>query len=251
MAQRDALAEAALPPSLPRPARRRPSEKLIAANRANAVRSTGPRTAAGKTVVARNAVRHGLNISVLADSALAAEAAALAQRIAGEGASEPRRSAALRIAEAQVDVLRIRRVRIQIMTEGFGEHDITLRLMRLERYEGRALSRRRTAIRDFDALDAPAVPRRRRNPWTAVAAAAGLRGFWRNKPDRGRPCDPWVEVAAAAGLRGFWRNKADVLKATRKVRGARRSSPLPPRAHGSRLRRARGQAPRVAGTRLR
>ena len=189
------------------------SPAIIAANRANAARSTGPRTPAGKAAVARNALRHGLNISVLADSALAAEVAALAQRIAGEGASEPRRAAALRIAEAQVDVLRIRRLRLQIMTEGFGEDDITLRLNRLDRYEGRAFSRRQSAIGDFDALDAPVVPRRRRHPWAAVAAAAGLRGFWRNNPDRGRPRDPWVAVAAAAGLRGFWRNKADASKA--------------------------------------
>ena len=80
-----------------------------AANRANAARSTGPRTRGGKAAVARNALRHGLSLPVLADPALAPEAAALARRIAGEGASEPRHAAALRIAEAQVDIERIRR----------------------------------------------------------------------------------------------------------------------------------------------
>jgi hypothetical protein len=40
------------------------------ANRANARRSTGPRTAAGKARASRNAVRHGLSVSVLADPAL-------------------------------------------------------------------------------------------------------------------------------------------------------------------------------------
>ena len=58
-----------------------------AANRANAARSTGPRTRAGKAAVARNALRHGLSLPVLADPALAPEVAALATRIAGEGAS--------------------------------------------------------------------------------------------------------------------------------------------------------------------
>src|SRR5947209_1770886 len=94
------------------------NEKVLAANRANAARSTGPRTRAGKAVVARNALRRGLSVPVMADPALAGEVAELARRIAGEDASEPRRAAALRIAETQVDVLRIRRVRLQIMMEG-------------------------------------------------------------------------------------------------------------------------------------
>src|SRR6516164_9754675 len=100
------------------PTRTCANEKMLAANRANAARSTGPRTRAGKAVVARNALRHGLNVPVQADPG-----------IAGEEAGEPRCAAALRIAEAQVDVLRIRRVRLQIMTEGFAaEDDITSRL---------------------------------------------------------------------------------------------------------------------------
>ena len=56
---------------------------------------------------------------MLADPALAAEVVALARRIAGEGAGEARHAAAVRIAEAQVDVLRVRRVRAQVMAEGF------------------------------------------------------------------------------------------------------------------------------------
>ena len=164
--------------------------KVLAANRANAARSTGPRTANGKAAVARNALRHGLSLPVLAHPALAADVAALARRIAGEGASEPRHDAALRIAEAQVDVERIRRVRLGIMTEGFGEDDITARLMRLDRYERRALSRRNSAIKAFDSLDAPAARRRRRKPVgrcrgsrRAARILAKTRATCRSKPE--------------------------------------------------------------------
>jgi hypothetical protein len=159
------------------------NERIRTANRANAARSTGPRTRAGKAAVAKNALRHGLSLPVLADPALAPEVAALTGLIAGDGASGAAQAAALRIAEAQVDVLRVRRVRGEIMAKDFGEGDITARLMRLDRYERRALSRRKAAIKAFDALDGGLAPKRRRNPWAAVAAAAGLRGLWQNKPD--------------------------------------------------------------------
>jgi hypothetical protein len=114
-------------------------------------RRSGPRTRHGKARVARNARRHGLSLPVALDAALAPEVAALAREIAGDGASIARRAAAARIAEAQVDLVRIRRVRLAVTEQLLAGQERTRELVRLDRYEGRALRRRKRALHDFDA----------------------------------------------------------------------------------------------------
>jgi hypothetical protein len=87
------------------------SEHKIRANRANARASTGPKTAQGRTRSARNALRHALSVPVYSDKALSEEVEALAREIAGADASAEMQELARRVAEAQIDVRRVRRAR--------------------------------------------------------------------------------------------------------------------------------------------
>jgi hypothetical protein len=85
------------------------------ANRANAKSSTGPRTTAGKARAAQNAVRHGLNVPIWSDPALSPTVEAIARRIAGRNTDEDALEAARRIAEAQVDLDRVRAYRRRML----------------------------------------------------------------------------------------------------------------------------------------
>ena len=87
------------------------SARKLKANRSNARASTGPRTLTGKACAARNARKHGLSIPIRADPSFAVEVNILAQQIAGKGANDELQQLAARIAEAQVDLVRIRRAR--------------------------------------------------------------------------------------------------------------------------------------------
>jgi hypothetical protein len=138
------------------------SSRLAAANRRNARRSTGPRSASGKRSVAVNALRHGLSVSVLADPILASEVVELAERLA-HGATDPEmRELAVQVAAAQVDVERVRHARHALFARSAmgasgteprsGEWcDEIHELVALDRYERRAISRRRSSIRAWQA----------------------------------------------------------------------------------------------------
>jgi hypothetical protein len=124
------------------------SEKQIAANRANAERSTGPKTLAGKMASSRNAFRHGLSGPLRLDPVTAGKVDAIAHALAGEEANRDRLTSAAGFAQAQFELLRIRAARTELMEKIQSNYNNTQGLSRiaaLDRYERYRLTKRRRA----------------------------------------------------------------------------------------------------------
>jgi hypothetical protein len=91
------------------------SDRQHVANRRNAQRSTGPRSAAGKSASRRNALRHGLSARLGQDPALDRRVEALAKIIAKPNATESELHYARIAADATLQITRIRALRTTMM----------------------------------------------------------------------------------------------------------------------------------------
>ena len=132
-----------------------PSDRKITANRNNAKKSTGPRSAAGREAARRNARRHGLAVAIGGDPAFQEDIEKLAKALSLSSGAQQVSDHAREAAEAELDLARIRRVRAFLFETLYfadtsapdGIADLNSKLAKLERYERRAFSRRRRALR--------------------------------------------------------------------------------------------------------
>ena len=128
------------------------TEKQIAANRANAKHSTGPKTIAGKMKSSRNAYRHGLSGPLRLDPVTSAKAEVIAHALAGAVPNEKTLASAAEFAGAQLELLRIRSRRAELLAKiglDFNNTQELRRLAALDRYERYACTKRRRASLKF------------------------------------------------------------------------------------------------------
>jgi hypothetical protein len=97
------------------------SAQKIQANCANAQASTGPKTVHGKIRASKNARRHGL--SAFVDSVRSTEIENLAREIIGNDPNTELLELARRVAEAQLDLMRVRQVCLKLLTDDLDDPD--------------------------------------------------------------------------------------------------------------------------------
>jgi hypothetical protein len=138
------------------------SERQIAANRRNAKKSTGPRSQTGRDASRRNARRHGLAIAIETDPAFHQDIEELAKTLSLSGGKQKVDEHAREAAGAEFDLLRIRKIRTWLFetlccdaTTSESMAELNDKLAKLERYERRAFSRRKRALRECDASGSP------------------------------------------------------------------------------------------------
>ena len=131
------------------------SDRKIESNRKNAQKSTGPRSEAGQRRSRRNALRHGLAVAIGSDPSFSKDIESLVTILLSGGGGKPIGEFARQAAEAEIDLLRIRKLRASRFNSMLGNPESEFddhsefdeELAKLERYERRAFSRRKLAFR--------------------------------------------------------------------------------------------------------
>src|SRR5258708_30150331 len=123
------------------------SEKQIYANRANALKSRGPRSAGGKVRSSRNATRHGLAANIWKQASAVRSIEQLTQLFRADGHSEQKARLA---AVAEYQTMAIRNVRSRMgeqifeAADGCGPEETLAKTLRrlqsIDRYERRIAS---------------------------------------------------------------------------------------------------------------
>ena len=132
------------------------TEKQIAANRANAKKSTGPKSVTGKERSSRNSIKHGLS-GLATRSSPAATRNAIVAALGIEEISEKQLMAAVDFASAQSELLQIQAVRaaqwsrVGLNVEIDGDFKELKQLASLDRYERYARTKRRKAAKKLRA----------------------------------------------------------------------------------------------------
>jgi hypothetical protein len=126
------------------------TQRQIEANRRNAKKSTGPRSAEGKARSSRNSFRHGLSIPSGHIEAFARDVIELVTII---GSPEDDSSATYAVAEGQIDLLRVQRSRASMMNAVSGRDmsQLAKELTKLDRYERKAFLKRNTGLRELES----------------------------------------------------------------------------------------------------
>jgi hypothetical protein len=126
------------------------SEKQLAANRANALKSRGPRSVGGKMRASRNATSHGLAANFWKDPSAIRSVEVLTNLLCKAGHCE-REARLLAVAEYETRSVHIVRSRLterllETSERGTGGASVLAalqRLQRIDRYEKRASSRKK------------------------------------------------------------------------------------------------------------
>src|SRR6266511_423961 len=196
------------------------SPAKIAANRRNARRSTGPRSAAGKARARRNAFRHGLATPASLDHVAMDRIDDLVVALTRDFLDQLELELATLAAEAQSEIERVRQAKVSMVNRAYahlrdegagllsaGERAAlafagkTEILMACERYERRAISRRNRALRalaklqrqlrreeaiEFVGPPRPKLPRTRHIPFREDVLRLEVEQVMRSSPPMGR-----------------------------------------------------------------